>query len=111
LGFQEGSVVLFKGGWCDLAYWSGSPSDDPVIEAPMTSPSMATCSTASSTLAINHGLADNLMHHCRFGSPVSRSAVSGMTVRIDVRISNRVRVSGVRLRGVDGQALRDLAAA
>jgi hypothetical protein len=25
LGVQEGSVVLFKGGWCDLAYWSGSP--------------------------------------------------------------------------------------
>jgi hypothetical protein len=38
-------------------------------------------------------------------------ADSGMRVRIDVRISNRVRVSGVRLRGVDGQALRDLAAA
>lgn len=34
LGVQEGSVVLFKGGWCDLAYWSGSPSDEPVIEAP-----------------------------------------------------------------------------
>jgi len=26
--------VLFKGGWCDLEYWSGSPSDEPVIEAP-----------------------------------------------------------------------------
>ena len=34
LGAQGGSVVLFKGGWCDLEYWSGSPSDEPVIEAP-----------------------------------------------------------------------------
>jgi hypothetical protein len=34
LGAQEGSVVLFKGGWCDLEYWSGTPSDEPVIEAP-----------------------------------------------------------------------------
>jgi hypothetical protein len=34
LGVQEGSVVLFKGGWCDLEYWSGSASDEPVIEAP-----------------------------------------------------------------------------
>ena len=33
LGAQEGSIVLFKGGWCDLEYWSGSRSDEPVIEA------------------------------------------------------------------------------
>src|SRR5262245_22804579 len=34
LGVQEGSVVPFKGGWCDLEYWSGGASDDPDIEAP-----------------------------------------------------------------------------
>lgn len=34
LGVQEGSVVLFKGGWCDLEYWSGSACAEPVMEAP-----------------------------------------------------------------------------
>lgn len=32
-GTQEGSVVLFDGGWADLLWWSGDPSDDPVDEA------------------------------------------------------------------------------
>jgi hypothetical protein len=34
LGVQEGSVVLFKGGWCDVEYWSGSATAEPVMEAP-----------------------------------------------------------------------------
>lgn len=33
-GQQEGEVVLFKGGWCDLAYWSGDSEDDPIQDAP-----------------------------------------------------------------------------
>lgn len=33
-GDQEGSVVLFKGGWWDVEYWSGSTSSEPVMEAP-----------------------------------------------------------------------------
>ena len=33
-GEQEGSVVLFDGGWADFLYWSGSPDDEPVDEAP-----------------------------------------------------------------------------
>ena len=33
-GEQEGSVVLFSGGWADFLYWSGDPSDAPVDEAP-----------------------------------------------------------------------------
>jgi hypothetical protein len=31
---QEGQLVVFRGGWADLEYRSGSPSDEPVIEAP-----------------------------------------------------------------------------
>ena len=31
---QEGQLVVFRGGWADLEYWSGSPSDEPVTEAP-----------------------------------------------------------------------------
>jgi hypothetical protein len=31
---QEGQLVVFRGGWADLEYWSGSASDKPVIEAP-----------------------------------------------------------------------------
>lgn len=31
---QEGQLVVFRGGWADLDYWSGVPSDDPLIEAP-----------------------------------------------------------------------------
>ncbi len=31
---QEGSVVLFDGGWCDLQYWSGRLSDEPIEKAP-----------------------------------------------------------------------------
>jgi hypothetical protein len=34
LGVQEGSVVLFRGGWCDVEYWSGDASDEPVMGAP-----------------------------------------------------------------------------
>jgi hypothetical protein len=33
-GRQEGTIVLFDGGWCDLSFWSGNPGDDPVVEAP-----------------------------------------------------------------------------
>jgi hypothetical protein len=33
-GRQEGTIVLFDGGWCDLSYWSGNPADDLVDEAP-----------------------------------------------------------------------------
>ncbi len=31
---QEGSVVLFKGGWADLLWWSGASPEDCVEEAP-----------------------------------------------------------------------------
>lgn len=31
---QEGRLVIFRGGWADLGYWTGHPSDDPVAEAP-----------------------------------------------------------------------------
>ncbi|HEX4454664.1 MAG TPA: hypothetical protein VH143_27580 [Kofleriaceae bacterium] len=33
-GDREGSLVLFKGGWCDLEYWSGDIADEPLTEAP-----------------------------------------------------------------------------
>lgn len=33
-GEQEGEVVLFKGGWCDLIYWSGAATDQPIQDAP-----------------------------------------------------------------------------
>ena len=82
LGVQEGSVVLFKGAG---ATWRTGPAAHRTNQSlrprdtPMTSPSRGsdTCSIASSTFSINHGLADNVMQHCRFGSRVSRSAVSG----------------------------------
>jgi hypothetical protein len=31
---QEGRLVVFRGGWADLEYWSGRPCDEPVTEAP-----------------------------------------------------------------------------
>ena len=31
---QEGQLVVFRGGWADLEYWSGDASDEPVTEAP-----------------------------------------------------------------------------
>jgi hypothetical protein len=31
---REGQLVVFRGGWADLEYWSGGASDEPVIEAP-----------------------------------------------------------------------------
>jgi hypothetical protein len=31
---QEGRLVVFRGGWADLEYWGGGPSDEPVLEAP-----------------------------------------------------------------------------
>lgn len=34
LGDQQGSVVLFEGGWCDVEYWPGSASSKPVTDAP-----------------------------------------------------------------------------
>jgi hypothetical protein len=33
-GAQEGTLVLFDGGWADLLYWGGSASDDVIDEAP-----------------------------------------------------------------------------
>ena len=33
-GAQEGSVVLFDGGWADLLWWAGDAGDDLVDEAP-----------------------------------------------------------------------------
>jgi hypothetical protein len=27
-------LVVFRGRWADLEYWSGGPSDEPVTEAP-----------------------------------------------------------------------------
>jgi hypothetical protein len=33
-GSQEGSLVLFRGGWCDLEYWSGATDAEPLVEAP-----------------------------------------------------------------------------
>lgn len=32
-GVQEGSLVLFKGGWADLEFWAGDDTDV-VVEAP-----------------------------------------------------------------------------
>ena len=32
-GSQEGSLVLFRGGWADLEYWAGGDADV-VVEAP-----------------------------------------------------------------------------
>ena len=31
---REGQLVVFRGGWADLAYWGGGSSDEPVFEAP-----------------------------------------------------------------------------
>ncbi len=31
---QEGRLVIFRGGWADLEYWSSERSDDPVFDAP-----------------------------------------------------------------------------
>lgn len=31
---QEGRLVIFRGGWADLEYWSGERSDAPVFDAP-----------------------------------------------------------------------------
>ena len=31
---QEGYLVIFRGGWADLDYWTGHPTDHPVMEAP-----------------------------------------------------------------------------
>jgi hypothetical protein len=33
---QEGRLVVFRGGWADLEYWTGQRSDEPVLEAPGT---------------------------------------------------------------------------
>jgi hypothetical protein len=33
-GEQEGRLVIFRGGWADLEYWSGRPSDESLTEAP-----------------------------------------------------------------------------
>jgi hypothetical protein len=31
---QEDRLVVFRGGWADLEYWTGRRSDAPVLEAP-----------------------------------------------------------------------------
>jgi hypothetical protein len=31
---QKGRLVVFRGGWADLEYWRGGPSDEPMTEAP-----------------------------------------------------------------------------
>lgn len=31
---EEGMVVLYAGGWCDLEYWSGQADDEPLLEVP-----------------------------------------------------------------------------
>jgi hypothetical protein len=31
---REGQLVVFRGGWADLEYWSGRPCDEPVTQAP-----------------------------------------------------------------------------
>jgi hypothetical protein len=31
---QLGRVVLYRGGWADLEYWSGNPTEDAVVESP-----------------------------------------------------------------------------
>ncbi len=31
---QVGEVVLFKGGWCDVAYWSGEQDSEPMQDTP-----------------------------------------------------------------------------
>ena len=31
---QVGRLVVFRGGWADLEYWTGQRSDEPVLEAP-----------------------------------------------------------------------------
>jgi hypothetical protein len=33
-GDQEGRLVLFRGGWADMEYWSGDRGDEPLLEAP-----------------------------------------------------------------------------
>ncbi|HTL31690.1 MAG TPA: hypothetical protein VL326_01120 [Kofleriaceae bacterium] len=33
-GDQEGRLVLFRGAWADLEYWSGDVSTEPLVEAP-----------------------------------------------------------------------------
>lgn len=33
-GDEQGAVVLYAGGWCDLEYWSGDTNSEPVVEAP-----------------------------------------------------------------------------
>ncbi len=33
-GDEEGQLVAYAGGWCDVEYWSGEPGARPVLEAP-----------------------------------------------------------------------------
>ena len=33
-GHEEGALVLFAGGWCDMEYWSGTADAEPTVEAP-----------------------------------------------------------------------------
>jgi hypothetical protein len=33
-GEQEAQLVIFRGGWADLEYWSGRPCDEALTEAP-----------------------------------------------------------------------------
>ena len=42
-GEKEGRLVVFRGGWADLEYWSGRPCDEPVTEAPGWDDRMGPC--------------------------------------------------------------------
>ena len=33
-GDREGALVLFRGGWADLEFWSGDAADEPVLDHP-----------------------------------------------------------------------------
>jgi hypothetical protein len=33
-GDEEGELVVYSGGWCDLDYWPGKPDSEPLAEAP-----------------------------------------------------------------------------
>jgi hypothetical protein len=49
-GDQEGEVVLFKGGWADFEYWSGTAGAVPVLDAPGTDGHPLTVETSGHVL-------------------------------------------------------------
>ena len=95
--------MLFKGGWCDLEYWSGSPSDEPVVEASdtlMTSPSRGsgTCSIASSTFPL---IADWPATSCNIAESAARLAAA-----LSAAEAERLRVSFLAPGAVAGGLAR-----